>query len=389
MRKILAVVGVALIVGVFFVFLASEKKGNWEPGRPLAKEDVKIGILYLTDVLGETSGYTYAHDRGIRDMQKSIGLRDNQILRKVGISDSDLPATEQAMRECIAAGANIIIATAEGYATVAQKLAGEFPQVVFAQLYADARNGSNLTSYFGRVYQARYLSGIIAGLRSATGKIGYVAAMGMENTQVTSGLNAFALGVEKVNPKAEILVKVTHRWVHPEAEFEAARSLIAAGCDVIAQHCDTPNPQLAAQSSGERGIWGIGYNSDMRKDAKTVITSVVWHWDVYYTGLVAGVIDGAFSTAPYLGGLREGIVGLTPFNESLMPAGAAEALKEARKSIESGAFAIFEGELESNDGRVFGVPGQRFADAEISGGINWYYRNVAELTSPARPAAGP
>ncbi|MCL1889370.1 MAG: BMP family ABC transporter substrate-binding protein [Desulfovibrionaceae bacterium] len=381
MKKVLAVLAVALIVGVFFLFQAWEKKGTWEPGRPLAKEYVKIGIIYLTDVLGETSGYTYAHDRGLRETQKTIGLRDNQILRKTGISDSDLPATEQAMRECISAGANIIIATAEGYAPVSKKLAGEFPNVVFAQLYADTRNGSNLANYFGRAYQARYLSGIIAGLRSAANKIGYVAAMGKENTQVTSGLNAFALGVERVNPKAEILVKVTHRWVHPEAESAAAHALIAAGCDVIAQHCDTPAPQIAAQSqsSGERGIWGIGYNSDMRKDAKTVITSVVWHWNVYYTGLVAGVIDGGFRPASYLGGLREGIVGLTPFNESLMPAGAAEALKEARKGIESGASAIFEGALESNDGRVFGVPGQRFSDAEIAEGINWYYRNVLEL----------
>jgi basic membrane protein A len=238
------------------------------------------------------------------------------------------------------------------------------------------RNASNLTNYFGRVYQARYLGGITAGLRTATNKIGYVAAMGKGNSQVSSGLNAFALGVESVNKKAKILVKITHRWVYPEGEFEAARSLADAGCDVIAQHCDTPQPQLAAQKAG---VWGIGYNSDMRIDAETVITSVLWHWNAYYTYLVQSVINGTFTTEPYFGGLREGIVGLSPFNERLLPVGAAAAVEAMRKKIESGAFDVFDGVMETNDGRIIGTEGRRFSSAEILSGIDWHYRNIVEV----------
>jgi len=378
-RKTAGLTGLAVLVlaaASFFLLRPGGERTEWRPGTPFAREHVKIGIIYLTDVAGETSGYTYAHDLGLRGMQKAIGLRDDQIIRKITVPDTDSNATAHAIRECIAEGANIIIATAQGYAEVCEKLAGEYPKVVFSQLYADSRNDVNLTNYFGRAYQARYLSGILAGLRTRTNKIGYVAAMGKDNSQVTRGLNAFALGVERVNREAGVYVKVTHRWVYPEGEFEAASQLIEAGCDVIAQHCDTPAPQLAA---GKAGVWGIGYNTDMRSDAGTVITSVLWNWNVYYSRLVQDVIDGVFTTEPYLGGLNEGLVDLSPFNERLMPAGAAEVMAAERKRIESGEFDVFEGVMKTNDGRTVGEEGRRLSDAEITGGLNWYYRNVIEV----------
>ena len=365
-----------LAAAAAFFFHQPEERAAWRPGLPLARERVKIGIIYLTDVTGETSGYTYAHDLGLRETQKAIGLRDDQIIRKIEVSDTDSNATAHAMRECIAEGANIIIATAQGYAGACEKLAEEYPNVVFAQLYANLRNDTNLTNYFGRVYQARYLSGLIAGLRTRTNKIGYVAAMGKDNSQVTSGLSAFALGVERVNRTAGIYAKITHRWVYPDGEFEAANSMIEAGCDVIAQHCDTPSPQLAAEKAG---VWGIGYNSDMRNDADIVITSVLWNWNVYYSRLVRSVIDGTFTTEPYFGDLNEGLADLSPFNEHLMPAGAAEIVAAERRRIESGELGVFEGLMETNDGRTVGREGHRLSDAEILGGLNWYYRNVVEI----------
>jgi basic membrane protein A len=226
------------------------------------------------------------------------------------------------------------------------------------------------------MYEARYLSGIVAGLKTRTGKIGYVSAMGKDNSEVTGGINAFALGVESVNPQARIQVRVTHSWFDPAAEVLAARSLIAEGHDVIAQHCNNSGPQAEA---GKSGVWGIGFNSDMRGDApEAVLTSVIWRWGVYYTFLVRSLMDGSFTTRPYFGGIREGIVAITPLNENLAPPGAVEAVEAARGRIVSGELAIFSGVLETNDGRRIGSAGSSLSDGEIIGGINWYYRTVRE-----------
>jgi basic membrane protein A len=348
---------------------------QWQPGKPFPRERIRLGLIHFSDPATETSGYAFEHDRGVREMGEKLGLKPEQIIRKINVPDADPMDVENAMRDCIALGANIIIATSYGYMETCEKLAGEFPSVVFAHASGYKRNDTNFTNYFGRVYQARYLSGIAAGMKTRTNKIGFVAAMGRDNSEVSGGVNAFALGVEHVNPGALVFVRVTHSWFDPMEEAAAARHLLALGCDVIAQHCDTPSPQVEAAKAGK---WGIGYNSDMSREApEAVITSVVWNWEVYYTGLVQSVIGGSFTTAPYFGGIREGIVDITPLSGLAAP-GTAEVVAAARRRIESGAFNVFDGVLETSGGGTVGGAGATLPDNVITGGIGWYYRTVRE-----------
>jgi basic membrane protein A len=309
-------------------------------------------------------------------MQRSLGLGEDQIIRRLNVFDGDGAAAEAAIRDCIGAGANIIIAASWGYMDVCEKLAGEFPGVVFAHATGYKHNDTNFTNYAGRLYQARYLSGIVAGLKTRTGKIGYVAAMGKDNSEVTGGINAFAIGVEEVNPDARVHVRLTYSWFDPMGETVAAERLIASGCDVIAQHCNTPSPVIAAEKAG---VWGIGFNSDMGKDAPgAVLTSVVIHWGVFYTQLVESVINGSFRSSPHFYGLAEGVADISPLSEAYAAPGTAEALEAARDRIIRGGFNVFDGPLETNDGRITGEEGKTLSDGEILGGIDWYYRTVVE-----------
>lgn len=346
----------------------------WRPGMPMTKDKIKIGVLYVDRADG---GYSLAHETGVRRMRERLGLSEDQIIAKFDIHDSDAQLADHVMRECIAVGANVIVATSWGYMDACEKLAGEFPGVVFAHASGYKRNDTNLTNYFGRVYLARYLSGIVAGMATKSGKIGYVAARGRDNSEVTGGVNAFALGVESVNPEAKVYVRVTNSWYDPAGERQATVRLAEAGCDVVSQHCDTPEPQLQAE---KLGILGIGYNSDMYAVApKAVLTSVIWNWDVYYTALVQSVIDGTFTTAPYFGGLREGFVSLTPLAPKLTVPAMEEAVLAARTRMFEDGFNVFDGELRTNDGRVVGKPGATLTDGEITGGIDWYYHTVEVL----------
>lgn len=331
---------------------------------PVSKDEIKIGVIHISDP-AEGSGYTYTHDQGIVEMQQNLGLRDDQIIRKIKVADNDATAIETAMLECIEEGCNIIFATSWGYMDTCEALAEEYPDVIFSHGTGYKSNGSNFNNYFGRIYQARYLSGIAAGLKTESNKIGYVAAWGPENGEVTSGCDAFAMGAYSVNPDCQVIVKTTNSWFDPEGEKQAAEALIAEGCDVIGQHCDTPNPQLAAE---EAGVWGVGYNSDMRKDApKAVLTSAVWNWSAYYTWAVENVINGTWTGENYYGGLAEGFVDITGLSD-LCADGTAEAIEEARKKIVSGEWDVFEGEIEANDGQMH--------TSEYYSDVNWYFKNI-------------
>ena len=378
--SILSIVGLAIAVCIVFTLFITttgkkDVKSEWNPGVPIEKESVKIGVIHVSDPENEKSGYAYAHYLGIREMQREIGLRDDQIISKINVSDTNTAATELAIRQCIEEGANIIIATSWWHMDACEKLSGEYPAVIFAHATGNKHNSTNFTNYFGRIYQARYLSGIVAGLLTMTNKIGYVAAMGVENSEVTGGIDAFAIGVESVNPDARIYVQVTYRWLDPAGESRAARELIAERCDVIAQHCNTPNPQIEAQRAG---VWGIGFNSDMENDAPdATVVSVVWNWGVYYSYLVKSVINGTFTTSPYMGDIKNGMVGITALNGRILTHGVSDAVNAAREKIASGQFGVFDGVMETNDGKSIGEPGKTLSDAEIAG-IDWYYRSIIQ-----------
>lgn len=338
----------------------------------IAKEDIKVGVIHITDP-AEGSGYTYTHDLGIQGMQKNIGLEDSQIVRKNNVNDTDATAIENAIRECIEEGCNVIFATSWGFMDTCEALADEFPEVIFSHGTGYKSNGTNFNNYFGRIYQARYLAGVAAGLKTQSNKLGYVAAMGQENSEVTGGVNAFAMGAYSVNPDCEVYVKVTNSWFDPEGETQAAQALVDLGCDVIAQHCDTPNPQTVAE---QNGVWGVGYNSDMAKDAPgAVLTSVMWDWSVYYTQAVQSVIDGTWSGENYFGGMADGLVNIAELSD-LCAEGTKEAVEAAREQITKEGFNVFDGVIETNDGSTVGEEGGTLSDADITGNMNWYFKNV-------------
>ncbi|MDR3300633.1 MAG: BMP family ABC transporter substrate-binding protein [Candidatus Accumulibacter sp.] len=384
----------ALTLGANLLFLTGCESGKaekntgantsaavWKPGVPIAVQNIKIGVLYFGNPGSETSGFSYEHHIGIRVMQKALGLTDAQIITETDVLDANASEIEYHLRKFVSMGANLVFATTFGYMDACAKVAAEYPNVIFAHISGYKGNDTNFTNYFGAIHQARYLSGIVAGLRTKTGKIGYVAAKGTESSEVSNGLNAFAMGVESVNPAARIYVIVTKNWFDPASEALAARTLIRLGSDVISHHTDSPAPIMEAQKAG---VWAVGYHSDMRREApETVLTSAVWHWGVYYTSLVRSVINGTFTAKPYFGSMKDGLVGLAPLNEKLVAAGTDEAVEKTAARIRSGEFDVFDGVMETNDGRKIGRKGGRLSNLEIMRNVDWYYRNI--VVAPFRP----
>ncbi len=352
MKKIIALVLVIAMAFVLTFAIAGCKDVDGENNNngyviipnPNIPADFKIGVIHIGDP-ADGSGYSYAHDQGIVGMQMALGIPDSKVIRKLNVDDNDASAIRNAVEDCIAQGCNIIFGTSFGYQETMLSLAADNPDVIFSHGTGYLHNDTNMNNYFGRIYQARYLAGIAAGLKTKTNKIGYVAAYGTELAETCSGINAFALGAMAANPNAEVYVKVLNSWYHPANETAFAEALIELGCDVITQHCDTPNPQKAAQAAG---VWSCGYNSDMTADApRAHLVAAVWNWEVYYTTAVSAALNGVEYymdniSNNWFGGLAEGFVDVSPVTLNAAP-GTKSAINQVRAMMVNGDFDVFEG----------------------------------------------
>ena len=327
---------------------------------PVDKDVILVGAVFIGSA---DDGFTGAHYNGLEGMRRALGLAENQVLYKFNISET--AECDNALRELVGAGCNIIFGNSWGFMNYMEEVAEEYPDVIFSHCSGYKNNGVNFNNYFGRIYQARYLAGIAAGLKTESDQLGYVAAFA-GNAEVAGGINAFALGVQSVNPDAVVHVKYLNSWYDPTLEKQTAEALLAMGCDVIAQHCDTVMPQVAAEQAGK---FGCGYNRDMTGEApKAHLTAPIWNWEVFYTLEVQDVINGTWACKNYFPGLPEGFVDISPLSDNCAE-GTAEAIEAARAKIISGTWDVFTGPIYANDGSLAVADGECLSDADITGGI--------------------
>lgn len=324
--------------------------------------DVKMGFIYIGPV-GD-GGWTFEHDKGRLYAEKEAGIKT---IYKENCPEG--PEVKEIMRNMIDQGCNVIVATSFGYMDYMEEIAKEYPNVKFLHC-SGYKQSENMANYFGRIYQPRYLSGIVAGMKTETKKIGYVAAF--EIPEVIRGINAFTRGLRSVCPDAQVIVRWTHTWYDPAKEKAAAIALLDEGCDVIAQHQDTAGPQQAAE---ERGKWAIGYDSDMSKMApKSNMTSPIWNWGPYYAAQAKMVKDGTWKTSAYWGGMKDDIVRLAPLT-ALAPAGAQAKVDEAKKQIEDGTLVVFAGPILDQTGKERVPAGKAMTDQEMLS-MDWFVEGV-------------
>lgn len=386
-KRIFALMLAAVLV---IAFAACAKDGTAGDNKKITAENVKVGVIHIGDP-ADGSGYSYAHDMGIKAMQKDLGLKDSQIVNQLNISDSDTSAIKTAVEDCIAQGCNVIFGTSYGYMETMNTIAKDNPDVIFSHATGYMSNETNFNNYFGRIYQARYLAGIAAGLKTKSNKIGYVSAYGTELAETCSGINAFTLGAQAVNPNAVVYVKTLNSWFAPENETAYAEALLDMGCDVIAQHCDTANPQLAAQKVG---AFGCGYNSDMTAAAPQAhLTAPIWNWGVYYTKAVQAVLDGKWKEfGNYYEGVAEGFVDISPLSNNCVE-GTQEKIDAVKKLYQDKSWDVFSGvklsfdkdgaviktdsALKDNQGKeIVAAGGASVEDKVITGTMNYFVEGV-------------
>ncbi len=364
------------------------------------KSDFKVGAVYITSQ-NDTAGYTFQHHNGITTAMKALGLDPADLIVVDNVPDNDDTAVATAIDTVVNQGADIVFGISFGYINSMNDKAADYPDVIFSHGTGYMANDTNFNNYFGRIYQARYLAGIAAGMKSVelgNNSIGYVAAYNRQYAETCSGINAFALGAQSVNPDAVVHVNVIDTWGDEAKEKQAAQALVDAyNCCVISQHCDSAQPQLVA---AQNNVFGCGYNSDMTDQAPTAhMTSAIWHWNVYYETAIKAAMDCNGDASKfvenmggnaYYAGLAEGFVDASPLNEAVAAPNTKAVMDAVRELMVSGEWDVFSGvKLSYNiseDGKVEIVR----TDAPLmSDGKQLVDGQLVDMAPEIVPAGGP
>lgn len=333
-----------------------------------AGKDIKVGFIYIGPVTD--NGWTEAHENGRLAMVEATGVESLYV--------ENVPETaecETAMKNLIDQGCNVIVATSYGFMDYVVEVAQDYPDVIFLHC-SGYKTADNIGVYFGKIEQPRYLSGIVAAMKTQTKKIGYVAAMPIP--ECIRGINAFTLGVQSVDPSITVEVIWTNTWFDMTIEKNAALTLLNKGCDVISQHQDSPACQIAAE---EKGAFALGYDMASPDAAPNAyLTAPTWNWGAYYTSEINAIKAGTWKTDSYWGGMKEGIVDLAALS-ALCPEGAQAKVDEVKAKILDGSMEnVFQGPIYDQAGTLKVAEGESLSEADQMS-MMWFVQGVIGTTN--------
>lgn len=275
--------------------------------------------------------------------------------------------TEQLIQE----GNNLILCDSEAFDQDLTRLAQGNPTVCFLNAMGTVK-GHNLASCMRRTYQARYLTGFVAGLQTETNEVGYiVSSMTLETIRQ---LNAFTLGVRRVNPDAHVFVRCTESRNDEEKAASVTDALLdERRIDVVSCH-DVPVSALAAADA--RGIWTIGYQIDAENPfPNTWLTGYAFDWKPFYRQRIEEWQENRFVGKQYRGGIRSGLVSLAPLS-GLVKEGIGEVVEREMRKMLDGTFDVFFGPVSDNHGVLRVREWETIPDETILNGMDWYVDGV-------------
>ena len=359
MKKIIVVAFLLLFAAIVGIYQIRDS----EMDTNVTARVTKVGVL-LTGTRTDRS-YCQAHYEAMEAIKNELNL---DIIYLENVPDDCYRYVESLVRdeEC-----KIIVGVSIFFGDAMRQVATEHPDVYFFNT-GGVISQKNFSSYFGRMYQARYLSGIVAGMKTKTGELGYVAAFPIP--ECIRGINAFTLGARSVRPDAVVHVRYCGSWVDDAPAKEASRLLLDGHpIDVLALHTNSLEPHREADA---RGIWSVGYNLDNAgMFPNTYLTACVWRWSVYYRKQILNCLQGKFHGSNDWIDMEDGIVGLSELSSHVAPQ-TQSRLKAAVTRMKSGGFDVFFGPIRDNTGRLRVEAGESMPDDKMLNHFDWYVEGV-------------
>lgn len=332
-------------------------------------EPTKVGFIYVGP-RGDY-GWTKSHEDG-RQYLENYG-KNVKTLFVESVLPSDAPAK---IDQLYATGAKIVFTTSFDFLDAALQ-APERHSDLWMMNCAGFKTATRAGNYMGRIEEAEYLTGIVAGKMTKTNKIGMVGALRIY--EQVMHINAFTLGVRSVNPNAQVYVRWVGDWFNPAMEKKATEDLIALdGVDIIKGLTDTATPNTTAEqikttqdaSGNAIPVWTVGYDSkdSCLKAPESCLVSSYFNWGPYYVSVVEEIAAGKYPSAgrvDYLGTKDFDIVGISPMSDRV-PAEVQELVRAKQKEIVEGRFNVFQGPFNYDDGTAWKAAGEKLSDEDLT-----------------------
>lgn len=364
MKKILALMLAAIMIVCCFAACAETSDAK-----------LKIGVILIGD---ENEGYSFAHIDGIEKAIDELGYteEDVKVVYKYKTKEND--QCYNAAVDLVEQGCKLVISNSYGHQSYIKQAAEDYPDVQFIAMTGDTAKTSgfsNLHNAFTKVYESRYVSGVVAGMKvkelvdagklgennfdeNQNVKIGYVGAFPF--AEVVSGYTAFYLGIKSVYPNVVMSVNFTNSWFSPTDEAAAAQQLAASGCVIIGQHADSTGAPSAVEELHAKGqeVYCVGYNIDMLSAAPTsALVSATNNWASYYKYAIAAAFEGKEIATNWAQGYQQNAVAVTKLGPAAA-AGTAEKVADVEGQLKAGTLHIF-------DTKNFTVGGQTLTEYKI------------------------
>ena len=353
MKKLISLLLAVAMVAVVFAGCgtsngdntATTAAGGESSGTDYSK--IKIGFIFLHD---ENSTYDLNFINAANEVQKALGLSDEQIVKKTNVPETN--ECYEAAAELVDRGCNIVFADSFGHQSFLKQAAEKFPEVQFCHATGTTAHTDKLDNFhnaFASIYEGRYLAGVAAGMKlnemikagkfkAEEAKMGYVGAY--TYAEVISGYTSFYLGAKSVCPTVTMDVQFTGSWYDETAEKEAANTLISKGAKLISQHADSMGAPTACETAG---IPNVSYNgSTVKACPNTFIVSSKINWAPYFEYIINAVAKNEKIDTDWCKGIQDGSVELTEVNEKAAAEGTQKAIDDAKAKLADGSLKVFD-----------------------------------------------
>ncbi len=298
---------------------------------PLNTKPLQVAFVY--DKTPETSGWTYSHELGRQHVERVLGDRVETTAYSGTVNSAAV--LEEAVRD----GAKVIFTTTPQMLPESLRLAVDHPEVKVLNCSLN-QSHRYIRTYYARMYEAKFVIGAVAGALAENNRVGYLCDYPIYG--MIAGINAFARGVQMVNPRAKVYLE----WTSVDGLEVATSRLTDRGIDLIS------NLDMARLEDGGRRRFGL---SQMNSDGQVRLAMPVWDWGVYYERILRSVLNGSFQSEEesralnYYYGMKAGVVDV--LLSKALPSGVQKLALVLKSAIVNDLCHPFFGPLVTQSGR--------------------------------------
>ena len=322
----------------------------------------QLDVAFIYQLEPEKSIWVSSHDEGRQHIEKVFG---NKVKVRTYVGANTPEKTDALLEQAVRDGAEVVFTTAPTMSRATLKAAVRYPKVRFLNCSAD-QPYSSIRTYYGRIYESKFITGAIAGAIANDDRIGYIASYPIFG--VTASINAFALGAQMTNPRAQIEVRWSCLDGSPQSDF------FANGIRVVSNR--------TAPTQVKQYMDFCRYGTYLLDDTGGLnpLVTPVWVWGKFYEFVIRSILAGGWnrekddSTAlNYWLGMDSGVIGVEYADR--LPTGLRQLAEYLEQGLKNGSLDPFRRRIIAQDGSIKNN-GTRSLSPEELLRMDWLCENV-------------